>query len=123
MLQVSTHGVISFGSSFSDYSAVLFPSTNDSSVFSRLVIAPYWADNDARHHGLVSWEMYSTGDSPGSDEIIDRINFFISMNSNSSTFSGRFVFIGTWSEMHPFPSAALSKVGAYTMQLMVNLNT
>ncbi|CAI8045944.1 hypothetical protein GBAR_LOCUS25393 [Geodia barretti] len=52
--------------------------------------------------------MYSTGDSPGSDEIIDRINFFISMNSNSSTFSGRFVFIGTWSEMHPYSGDRLA---------------
>jgi hypothetical protein len=107
-IYVSSNGVISFGLPFLDFSAVLFPSTNGSSVYSRLVIAPYWTDNDANYYGRVSWEMYSTGESPGSDEIIDRINFFISMNSNMSNFSGMFVFVATWSEMHPFPSHRLA---------------
>ena len=117
ILQVSTNGVISFGSQFSDYKAVLFPHNNGSNIYQTYVVAPYWTDNDARLYGNVSWEMYSIGDSLESDNISGRVNLFIRTNTNSTNFYGSFAFVGTWSEMHQYPSRHyeryLNKVSQY----------
>ena len=75
-------------------------------------------DNDARLNGNVSWEMYRIGDSPQSDEIINRVNSFVRTNSNSPNFGGNFVFVANWSEMHQYP-AGESAVNALTYLNMV----
>ena len=98
--QVSTNGVLDFGGPFQHYSPSLFPTTAYDIMY-RHVVAPYWSDNDARLNGLVSWEMYSVGDGLS---IIDRINSFINTETNDTNFMGSFVFVATWSEMHPFPA-------------------
>ena len=67
------------------------------------VVAVYWADNDARLNGRVSWEMYTTGASPTSDGIITKVNGFIARQSGVY-FNGRFMFVVTWKEMHPYPA-------------------
>ena len=68
-------------------------------------MAPYWSDNDARLNGLVSWEMYTLGESTQTNDIIGRVNDFINLNEDED-FAGNFVFVGTWSEMHPYPAGA-----------------
>ena len=50
--------------------------------------------------------MYSTGESDTTDDIIKTVNSFINMNTNETDFVGNFTFIGTWSEMHPYPAGA-----------------
>ena len=92
-MQVSTNGVISFGLPFFYFNAFLFYMN-----MQHHVVAPYWIDNDARLNGIVSWQMHNSGDSILSDDIIYRVSNFIRMNTNSTNFSGRFVFIGNWSE-------------------------
>ena len=102
---MGTNGIISFGIEFPHFSPAVFP-TGSASTYYDYAVAPYWADNDARLNGLVSWEMYSTGDSNITDEIIDHINEFINLNTNETDFVGNFVFVGFWEEMHPYPAGA-----------------
>ena len=96
---MSTNGALSleagFGSTYYYYGIL----TTDPAI-----VAPYWVDNDARLNGLVSWEMYSTGDSQSTDEIINRVNHFIAMNPDHQGFVGSFMFVVTWNEMHPYPA-------------------
>ena len=70
--QVSTNGLISFGSRSRFHSPVHF-----SSDYEHGIVAPYWTDNDAQQIGNVSWEIYSIGDSVDSDENIARTNDII----------------------------------------------
>ena len=107
---MATNGIISFGVEFPHFSAALFP-TESAATYFDFAVAPYWADNDARLNGRVSWEMYSTGDSQTTDDIIERINEFINENEDSD-FAGNFTFIGTWTEMHPFPAGASAILAA-----------
>ena len=100
-MQVSTNGVISFGLPFSDYSAILFYMN-----MQHHVVAPYWIDNDASRNGIVSWQIHNSGDSILSDDIINRVSNFIRMNTNSTNFNGKYVFIGNWSEMNKYPAAS-----------------
>ena len=100
-MQVSTNGVISFGLPFSDYRAILFHMN-----MQHHVVAPYWIDNDASLNGIVSWQIHNSGDSILSDDIIYRVSNFIRMNTNSTNFNGKYVFIGNWSEMNKYPAAS-----------------
>ena len=106
-LQMSTNGVISFGVEFSHFFPSLFP-TESAVTYYDFAVAPYWTDNDARLNGRVSWEMYSTGDSAVTDDIIDDVNTFINTNTNETDFVGNFLFVGFWEEMHPYPAGASS---------------
>ena len=101
-LQVSTNGVFSFEEEFPHYSPSVFPT--NAATYNSYVIAPYWVDNDARLNGQVSWEMYETGESSATDDVIDRVNTFINMNTNETGFIGNFMFVGFWEEMHPYPA-------------------
>ena len=103
--QFSINGVLSFGVEFSHFSASLFPTDSAESYFD-FVLAPYWADQDTRLNGRVSWESYTVGDSAETDIIIADVNTFVNMNTNETDFSGNFVLVGFWEEMHPYPAGA-----------------
>ena len=96
---------MSFGIEFPHFSAALFP-TESAATYFDFAVAPYWADNDARLNGLVSWEMYSIGDGAAADDIIQRVNDFINANTVETDFEGNFIFVGFWEEMHPYPAGA-----------------
>ena len=103
---MATNGIISFGVEFPHFSASLFPTESVATYFD-FAVAPYWADHDARLHGAVSWEMYSTGDNSETNAIIGNINTFVNENApNGTGFVGNFVFVGNWREMHPYPAGA-----------------
>ena len=106
-LQLSTNGIISFGVEFPQFLASLFP-TDSADIYFDYAVAPYWSDNDARLNGRVSWDMYSSGESEDTDNIIDTVNQFINANTNETDFVGTFVFVGFWEEMHPYPAGASS---------------
>ena len=119
---MSTNGLISFGDIIAFFTSSLFP-TESATTYFAYAVAPYWSDNDARLYGRVSWEMFALGDSPLTDDIIGRVNDFININvENASSFAGSFVFVGSWSEMHPYPAGAneqqaipyLNNVSRYT---------
>ncbi|CAI8033001.1 Low-density lipoprotein receptor-related protein 6, partial [Geodia barretti] len=102
---MSTNGIISFGVEFPHFSPSYFPTVSASTYFD-YAVAPYWADHDARLHGTVSWEQYSTEESTETDDIIARVNEFINTNTEETNFAGNFVFVGNWREMHPYPAGA-----------------
>ena len=104
-IQLGVNGIISFGVEYPHFAAALFP-TESSQTYYDFAVAPYWADNDARLYGSVSWEMYSTGDDATTDDIIENVNNFINMNTNETDFTGNFVFVGFWEGMHPYPAGA-----------------
>ena len=79
-------------------------------------IAPYWADNAARHHGLMFWEMYSVGYGPKTDDIINNITDFINYKASNMEFSGKFVFVANWNEeMHPYIAGEKKEAGFLIM--------
>ena len=102
---MATNGIISFGLEFPTFSPALFPTGNIETHYD-YAVAPYWSDNDARLNGRVSWEMYSSGESEDTDDIIDTVNQFINENTEDSSFNGTFLFVGFWEGMHPFPAGA-----------------
>ena len=102
---MATNGLVSFGLEFPTFAPALFP-TDSIETYHDYVTAPYWADNDARLNGRVSWEMYSTGDSDTTDDIIQSVNEFIRVNENDDNFDGTFLFVGFWEGMHPYPAGA-----------------
>ena len=102
---MSTNGIISFGVEFPHFSPSYFPTVSASTYFD-YAVAPYWADHDARLHGTVSWEQYSTEESTETDDIIARVNEFINTNTEETNFAGNFAFVGNWREMHPYPAGA-----------------
>ena len=102
---MSTNGIVSFGVEFPHFLSSLFP-TESAVTYYDFAVAPYWTDNDARLNGHVSWEMYTIGDSSVTDDTIQTVNAFINKNTNETDFVGNFVFVGNWSEMHPYPAGA-----------------
>ena len=102
---MGVNGIISFGVEYPHFAAALFP-TELAETYYDFAVAPYWADNDARLYGTVSWEMYSTGESDTTDDIIETVNSFINMNTNETDFAGDFIFVGFWEGMHPYPAGA-----------------
>ena len=104
-MQVGTNGIVAFGSQFTDYVPRYFPSSPSSSIFHRHIIAPFWADHDATNNGLVSWEMYSAGDSQVTNGIIQNVSRFIRANTNFTNFIGSFVFVAHWNVVPPFSSS------------------
>lgn len=94
---------------FPTFSPALFP-TGSIETYYDYAAAAYWADNDARLNGQVSWEMYSTGDSTATDDIIQNVNTFIRDNTDDTTFTGTFMFVGFWEGMHPYPAGSDSSL-------------
>lgn len=118
---MSTNGILSFGVEFPHFLPSLFP-TESAATYYDFAIAPYWADHDARLHGTVSWESYSTGDNAATDDIIARVNEFVNTNTDEVDFTGNFVFVGNWREMHPYPAGA-GPVQAQPFLDMVSFHT
>ena len=108
---MSTNGAVAFGVEFPYYNPLLFPTSPDNIIYHEYVVAPYWSDNDARLHGNVSWEMYSTGDSSETDDLINRVSIFVSITTNTTNFNGNFVFVANWIEMHPYPAGVSPQGG------------
>ena len=102
LTQISTNGLISFGSPFTSFSPVLFPQYNGTDVFRHYIIAPYWADHNTERGGFVSWKIYNLGESYFSNSIIESVNTFIRTNTDNSGFVGSLVFVANWNEVSPF---------------------
>ena len=86
--QVGTNGIISFGAEFPHWNAMLFP-TNINTNLSAYVVAPYWADADARLGGEIRYEVFERGcdDTNVSNLLLDRVGNFIT-NETGVQFTG-----------------------------------
>ena len=68
------------------------------------VVAPYWADHDIRRDGNVFYETFERGRSQNDDSILTRVtNYLRSTNMTSPDFSGTFMILAEWDDVHPYP--------------------
>ena len=100
-MKVGTNGIISFGEEYPHFDASPFPTDLAASYYS-YVVAPYWADVDARADGNITWEIHRTGENPTSDALIQTVNSFIT-NETGVELNGRWMMVTTWYMVHPWP--------------------
>ena len=89
LLQVSTNGILSFGSNFTRFNPVPFPFTSPP------LIAPFWADFDLRRGGDVYYRQTAQRD------ILEQIAFFGS-RAGGFQFQPTLAFIVTWDGVPAF---------------------
>ncbi len=90
-MQISTNGLISFGSSFSSFRASGLPSTTAP------IIAPLWADYDFRDSGAIYYRISQDMN------ILSYVASLLStMNPGLVTFQPRLCIIVTWSSASLF---------------------
>ena len=85
-IQVNANGVLSFGTSFSEYTPEDFPLNT-----SRL-IALFWEDHDVRHGGQILYRFAQ--DVPCLSEVGSEVSDAFGVN-----FSPTMLFIATWDEV------------------------
>ena len=92
-LQVTTNGVIFFGTGTAAFGLTEFssldPTTNP-------FVAPYWLENDASEQGMVVYEVLD-----GTSDRLDEVNNFISSSENVE-FSGTWALVAQWLEVPQF---------------------
>ena len=87
-MQISTHGVISFGALFTEFVPTQFP-------ISKKVVAPYWDDIDLRDKGLFLYAALIQGQEShlnNSHAIFDVVNGYIT----DTVLKGATVFQASW---------------------------
>ncbi len=91
--QVCTNGIISFGRAATQYSPQPLREDRDDNF----LIAPFWADGDARLEGQVSYEVHA-----GSDDLVQKVSTFISTRKGKN-FVGTRMLLAEWKGIHPHP--------------------
>ena len=107
--------MISFGREFLLCYPQPFPS-NDPSISSANVLAPYWSNNDIRNTGEVTYASFQYGDTTLGNILLEICSNYIRTNCpNSTQFQGNFMILAEWNQVHPFPhgSSNLSSVFGY----------
>ena len=90
-LQVCANGVISFRRAVTSHQSFLFPSSDN------FVVSPFWADNDIRLAGEVSYEVHS-----GADSLLNGVSTFI-RSYEENEFIGTWMLLAEWNQVHPYP--------------------
>ena len=67
------------------------------------VVAPYWADHDIRRDGNVFYETFERGRSRNDDVVLDTVSHFLRLNNEALSFSGTFMILAEWQDVHPYP--------------------
>ena len=67
------------------------------------VVAPYWADHDIRRDGNVFYETFERGRSRNDDNVLDIVNRYLELNNLAQNFSGTFMILAEWQNVHPYP--------------------
>ena len=93
---------MSFGSVFTNFDAVLFPSSEESSVFNSFMVAPYWSDIDARTFGEIWYETHVAGQSTNSDMLLDRVSNLVRSEQGHPFFQGTWMVVATWNDTVQF---------------------
>ena len=93
--QVGTNGYFSFGEGITTSTPSLYPNGPT------FTVAPFWADNDIREEGEISYEVHSAG-SP----LISEVNSFI-RDHQGVEFSGTWMVIAEWYQVYEYPYSVL----------------
>ena len=107
-LQVDTNGYFLFRRGFSSFSPSAFPGSL------KHIVAPFWADNDIRAEGEVSYEVHTSG-SP----LLSQVNTFIDAY-NSVVFTGTWMVVAEWKEVPQFPHSAVDSTSPVSAQSWCN---
>ena len=111
--QISTNGLISFGSAYTHYIPSRFPIT-------QRVIAPYWHDIDMRFKGSV---MYATITSthPTLSHLLDVVSNFVS-DAENIQFVATMMLVARWVDACPYPDSFCTNVSKWwhTMHMCTN---
>ena len=102
IIQISSNGIISFGSGFPSYGATLFPNVNNPTVFNSYLAAPYWSDIDGRIFGEVWYETHTSGQSATSNTLLERVSNLVRSEQGLSSFQGTWMVVATWNGSVPF---------------------
>ena len=100
-IQISSNGVISFGSRFTSYVPQSFPIPSN-------VIAPYWDDIDLRNKGFVRYATI-TRSHPTLSCLLDITNDLIEELENVE-FNATWLLVARWIDVCPFGDSSCSKV-------------
>ena len=73
------------------------------------MVAPFWTDNDIRREGNVSYEVFQAQATGAyGDQLLDDISRYIRERNASSNFSGSFMILAEWRDVHPYPHGSSS---------------
>ena len=99
MIQISSNGLISFGASFTDVTALQFPITEK-------VVAPYWDDIDLTNRGLILYAALIQGQNSrldNSQDIFDTVNGYINtVSKGAARFQANWILAVRWINVCPF---------------------
>ena len=98
-MQISTHGTISFGSSFLDWIPSQFP-------ISQKIVAAYWDDSDITVEGLFVYAALIQGQESrlnNSQDIFDIVNSYITdtVLKGASVFRAHWILAVRWIDVCP----------------------
>jgi len=88
--QINNNGILSFNTSFYDYTPEYFPLSSNISL-----IAPFWADSDTRSRGTVWFGIRSNDLNLLARASQDVKRYFTSQQY----FEPNFLFVSTWDEV------------------------
>ena len=92
IIQISSNGLLSFGTSFSSHEATSFP------LSSAVVIAPFWDDIHLSYTGIAKYGIVTPANSPN---IIDLVETFLELNQNVE-LELDWVLVAKWMNVCPY---------------------
>ena len=93
-MQVSSNGLISFGSSFTNYIPQTFP-------ISVNVVAPYWDDTDTRIKGVVRFDII-TPSHPTLSCLLELTSNLIEEENLDLEFNASWLLVARWIDVCPY---------------------
>ena len=105
-MQISSNGLISFGSRFTSFVPQSFPIPSN-------VIAPYWDDIDLRNKGVVRYATVTQSHSTLSC-LLDQTNNLIE-NQEKVEFNATWLLVARWIDVCPYGDNACLEVCMHTL--------
>ena len=93
-MQVSSNGLVSFGTSFTSYMPRTFP-------ISVNVVAPYWDDTDTTMKGGVRFDVI-TPSHPTLACLLEQINGIINKENEYQNFKSSWLLVARWINVCPY---------------------
>ena len=116
-LQVSENGAISFEQEWRYFTPLRFP-TSSEEIMQRLVVAPFWSDNDIRKEGAVRYATYTKGEGSALGEtLLTNLTWYIRGLNREPDFVGHWLLIAHWDGVHPSPHGGSSSNGISQVEL------
>ena len=102
LMQISSNGLLSFGTLFTSYSPTSFP------LSSVVVIAPFWDDIILTNTGIVRYGIVT------STCVINKVETFLKLNQNIN-LEIDWVFVTKWENVCPFGNSNCAQVSHHIL--------